>query len=262
MKLIRISLVLLLIPVFVSCSNNPTESEIEVTENGQTLYLLGMDADPMGIESGDTGDFDFHFRGGFMNRHFGHGSEGRPAFCLDAIGRLIDALGLTDDQIAQIEPISDKHKASFDELYDSWEEGTLWQEIREQRQVLREAFWEEIKPILTEEQIVKLEEIRSMFDRGKFPEDVAHRRLDWLTRTLELTTEQQEQISALLVAASEELMSIRDSSEDRDAFHAAAQTVLETLNEQIAALLTEGQLGIYNEFPHHRRWRQHWRNNA
>jgi pyrroloquinoline quinone (PQQ) biosynthesis protein C len=261
MKITRLCICALLLIIFAAfnCSNNPSDAEsVQVTDNGQTLYLLGMDADPLGVESNPPGDFDMHFRSGFHGRHFGRNSEGRPAFCMDAVGRLTEALGLSEEQIAAIEPISAAYQASFDSLHTAWHDSASWQDIRERRQALRTAFFEEIKPILTDEQIALLEDLQAKFDRGQFPENMAERRLGWLTETLDLTGEQQEQVSALLVAAGDELLGLRDASESKEAFRAAAQPVLEALNEQIAALLDAAQLELYNEFPRHPRWRAGW----
>ena len=257
-NILGLAVVFFLMFVVAGCSDNPAKSDAQVVDSGQTLYLLGMDGDPIGLEGEAPSSFDFHFRDGFRGRYFGHDSDGEAAFCMDGIGRLTEALGLTDDQIAQIEVIADKYKASFDELRDAWDSGTSWQEIRDQRKALHDAFIEEIKPILTDAQIALLEEMQSKFEQGKFPEDMATRRLAWLTETLNLTTEQQDQISALLVAASEQLIALRDASESREAFHEAAQSVLETLNQSIAELLDADQLELYNQFPMHPRWQQGW----
>jgi hypothetical protein len=242
-------LMLLILMFLFSCSDNPTESA-DALPTEMTLYLMGLDSDPIGLEANSESFAGMPFGHGSRGGRFGFGGGERPAFCMDAIGHLLDVLQLSQEQLEQIEAKVNEYKAAFDELNTAWQNGEVaWQDIHGKRRELREAFIADITPVLTEEQQTILADMQNRFKGGHTPEEMVERRMQRLTETLNLTTEQQDKIRDILVAAGDELITLRDNSTSREEFHEAARTVIENVQTQIAGELNEDQLATFNELP-------------
>lgn len=137
------------------------------------------------------------------------GDSLRAAF----LDMLVDTLGLTGEQEERFRAILESYRLKREELRASIDSGTTREEIHAQMEALRTAMLEELKAILTEEQLALFESIRPPHPRGPrgkggphgprdrpqgTPEEHRERMVAKLTEDLNLTTHQQEQLRAIV----------------------------------------------------------------
>lgn len=208
-----------------SCQNSTgPEEEVSLFELDDSEFLLIANDDPTELTS-------------------------EPAFRLDGRGPMFFwVLDLTDDQKDQIKTISRGYKDEFRALHQQWRSGEVsFDEIKAQRDSLRNVIHEEILTVLTPDQIALLEDIQAQIDAGQYPTQVIEHRVAFLTDTLGLDTDQAQQISGILAQYGNELLAARANASDRREFRENARTILQAMDEAIAAVLTEDQLAIYRE---------------
>lgn len=170
----------------------------------------------------------------------------RPHFA-----RLQETLGLTDDQMAQIEVIIDASRASRTAIIEQVRDGSLTrEEARTQLQAIREQTKSQIEGVLTAEQITQFEELRANHGRQ------FNRRS--LGDFLELTDEQRAQIETIMSGLHDQILSIREQVEAGTLTREEAMEQIKALREserdQISALLTEEQREQFNRVLDHKRF--------
>ena len=233
-KVWQVMLVLSIL-VWVGCSKNSSEPQGFFIEDTPT-FLLGLDSDPAGLES-------------------------EPALAHGGIGRILEALDLSDAQRAAVDTIREAYVAQFRALRDEWHNGTSWEEIRARREALHTQMLAEIEAVLSDAQRTLLNEIRTALANGEMPDVMIDVRVDRLDDVLSFSEGQRTAVWDLMRAAADEVSALRQSSSDRRAFREAIHAILETLHDDIRALLTAEQQALFDEMVinhhPHRRGRMH-----
>ena len=227
------SLALSLLIIVSSCqeSSKPVEQS---SINDSPDFLLIADKDPLEIET-------------------------ESAFMIDGAGPIYFAvLDLTAEQKEQIHQIVQEFKDEFKGMHGRWRDGSSWEELREERQALREKINAAIYEILTDEQKAILDDIKSQLENGQYPDILVEHKVAHLTEKLDLTSDQQSEVKALFKEYGNLLISTRDESENRFEFIIAKMELLMELDNEIQALLTEEQLELYEEMKTEHR-RKHFR---
>jgi len=230
-------LILSVLIIFSSCqeSSEPTQQS---NLNGSPEFLLIADEDPLDIET-------------------------ESAFMIDGAGPMyFSVLDLTEEQKEKIHEIVSGFKEEFRGLCGRWQDGTSWEDIREERQALREQINEAIYEILTDEQKSIVDEIKAQLENGEYPDILVENKVAHLTEILDLTEDQQTEVAALFKEYGTLLVDSRDESENRFEFMVSKMELFMELDAKIRTLLTEDQLELYDEmktehrrkhFRHHRR---------
>ena len=229
-------LVLSLLFIFSSCqeSTQPTQQS---NFNGSPDFLLIADEDPLNLET-------------------------ESAFMIDGAGPMyFSVLDLTEEQKEQIKEIVSGFKEEFGGLCGRWKDGTSWEDIKEERQVLREKIRVAIYEILTDEQKAILDDIKTQLENGLYPDILVENKVAHLTEKLDLSTDQQAEFTDLFKEYGTLLIASRDNSGDRFEFMMAKMELFIELDGKIRALLTDEQLELYIEMKsehrmkgfHHRR---------
>ena len=210
-------LVLSLLISLTSCNQSEPQAQ-QSTLNDAPEFLLIADEDPLNIEQDD-------------------------AFIIDGAGPLYFwVLDLTDEQKEQIKEIVSEFRSDFVGLCGRWNSGLSWEEIKEERQALREKIREAIYEILTDEQKTILDEIKTQLENGQYPDILVEKRVAFLTEQLDLMTEQQNQVTELYKEYGNLLIESRNESGDRFEFRMAKRELFMELDGKIKVLLTGEQL--------------------
>jgi hypothetical protein len=236
-KIIGVSVFVLLISMFlVSCSNvtDPT-----VLADGEVDFLLISDNDPIELAS-NSSDATLD-----------------QAFLVDAHGPFMFwVLDLTDEQKSQMREIARSHREEFCGMRHEWHENeTSWEEIKEKREAMRQAIFEEIFQILTPVQQAIVLEMQDQLANGQYPTAVIDKRVEFLTGELVLNENQQAQIAAWLEEYGALILAARESSETKQAFFEARQAIFLELDEKILSILDEDQVEKYLELKEKRNGR-------
>jgi Spy/CpxP family protein refolding chaperone len=157
--------------------------------------------------------------------------------------RISRGLNLTEEQKAKIKPILEDESAKVNSVL---EDSTL---SRQQKRVkIREihaATFEQIKPILTPEQLKKHEEMMKSGKgmRSKMPQMTPANRLQGLSAALDLTEEQKAKIKPILEDESAKVKSaLEDTKLSRQQKRAKVREIHAATFEQIKPVLTPEQL--------------------
>jgi Spy/CpxP family protein refolding chaperone len=238
MKYSILSVSILALLLTLSSCQDSTEPEEQANINGTPDFLLFADEDPLSLET-------------------------EAAFMIDGAGPIyFSVLNLTDEQKEQIKEIAKSFREEFAGLHGRWRDGTSWKDIREERRALHEKIREAIYEILTDAQKAILDDIKSQLENGQYPDILVQHKVDHLTEKLDLSAEQQEDLTSLFKEYGSMLIASRDESENRFEFMIAKLELLFELDSNIRALLTEEQLALYDDlklehrrkhFRHHRR---------
>jgi hypothetical protein len=229
-------LVLSLLIIFTSCQES-TEPVQQSNFNGSPDFLLIADEDPLDIET-------------------------ESAFMIDGAGPMyFSVLDLTEEQKEQIKEIVSGFKEEFGGLCGRWQEGTSWEDIKEERHAMREQIREAIYEILTDEQKAILDEIKTQLENGEYPDIIVENKVANLTEKLDLSTDQQAELTKLFKKYGTLLLESREEGGDRFTFMLAKMELFMELDSKIRALLTDKQLELYEEMKsehkmkrfHHRR---------
>ncbi len=229
-------LVLSLLISLTSCNQSEPQAQ-QSTLNDAPEFLLIADEDPLNIEQDE-------------------------AFIIDGAGPLYFwVLDLTDEQKEQIKEIVSEFRSDFVGLCGRWNSGLSWEEIKEERHALREKIREAIYEILTDEQKVILDEIKTQLENGQYPDILVERRVAFLAEQLDLTAEQQNQVAELYKEYGSLLIASRNESGNRFEFRMAKRELFMELDGKIKVLLTGEQLELYEElkFQHRKRRFHHFR---
>ncbi len=152
----------------------------------------------------------------------GRGAGGGGAFAspLDVAHRLAESLNLTDEQRTKYDAVIEKFRPRFDEqasqaekaqelmrqMRDARQSGddAKVDETRQQMEQMREAsqpllsdFFKEVKPLLTPEQVVKLDEFRDRMERVRGGAGGIEQLIQRLPEGLQLTDEQRAKYDKL-----------------------------------------------------------------
>jgi Spy/CpxP family protein refolding chaperone len=236
-KIIGVSMLILLVSLFMfSCSNvnDPTE-----LADGEVDFLLISDNDPIELAS-NSSDATLD-----------------QAFLVDAHGPFMFwVLDLTDDQKSQMREIARSHREEFRGMRHEWHENEKsWEEIKEKREAMRQAIFEEIFQILTLEQQAIVLEMQDQLANGQYPTAVIEKRVAYLTAELDLNENQQAQIAAWLGDYGALILAGRESSDSKQEFHEARQAFFLELDEKILSILDEDQVDKYLELKEKRNGR-------
>ena len=119
-------------------------------------------------------------------------------------GRMMERLGLTDEQQAQVKTIFESHRTEREAIRQARRDGTSKDDLEAQHEALRAKIHEELKGVLTEAQMQQLEEWhknRPRHMRGPMSDEdraaMLNKRMEKLTTELGLSAEQQEKFRAL-----------------------------------------------------------------
>ena len=237
MKYAFLPLFLLLVIALYSCQDT-TEPEPQSNFSETPDFLFIANEDPLNIETD-------------------------AAFLIDGAGPMyFSVLNLTDEQKEQIKEIVGNFREEFAGLHGRWRGGTSWEDIREERKALHEKIREAIYEILTEEQKAILNDIKTQLENGQYPDILVEHRVAYLNETLDLSSDQQTELTNLFKEYGAILLASRDSSENRFEFIIAKLELLMELDRKIRDLLTDEQSVLYNEIKQEQRRRHirhHWR---
>jgi hypothetical protein len=171
-----------------------------------------------------------------------------PAPRLD---RLQEALGLTDEQVSQIEAIITATRDQLTAIHEQVRDGALTREqAHEQIRTIRENERAQIEAVLTEEQRAKFEELRRQHGR----QFNAQRLADFLG----LTDEQAAQVDSIMQSHWEQVHALREQVEagtlTREQAREQIQALHEAERDQLASILTEEQVNRFNRILRHHRF--------
>ena len=167
------------------------------------------------------------------------------------LNRLQSELGLTDEQVAQIDAIIRANRDLLTPLHEQVRAGTLTREdARTQIEAIRESKKTQIEAVLTAEQATQFAELRKQhgrqFNRAR------------LAEFLNLTDDQSTQIEAIMQSRKEDFQGIREQVEAGTLTREEARTQLQALRsserDQITALLSAEQLEQFKSVQRHRRF--------
>jgi len=227
-RLFSFSALFILLFILINCQQDGASSASNFSGNtpDDASLLLVSDEDPTGLESGAD-----------------------PAFMLDNRGMMyFFVLDLSDEQKEAIIEIHEKYKPDFKPFHQEWDiREADWTHIKAERDSIQALIYSEIVSILNEDQKVLLDQIQTQLENGEYPAMLVEYRVAKLTETLDLTEEQQEQISVLISAYGSQMLLARDSSDNRMDFENSRRQLGAELNEKIIALLTDEQVVIYND---------------
>jgi Spy/CpxP family protein refolding chaperone len=214
--------VLSLLIIFSSCqeSQQPVEQS---NMNDSPDFLLIDDEDPLNIEV-------------------------ETAFMIDGAGPLyFSVLDLTDEQKEQIKEIVNEFRSEFGGLCGRWRDGTSWEKIKEEREALREQIRDAIYEILTDEQKAILDDIETQLENGQYPDILVENKVAYLTEQLDLSMDQQSELTDLFKEYGTLLIASRDNSGDRFEFMMVKFELFMELDGKVRSLLSEEQLVLYDE---------------
>lgn len=152
----------------------------------------------------------------------------------DHLEYLIEYLELTDEQIEEVKTFLAEQRSDLREKFPrenrKWRNGDIKKKFIEIRKQLKYEFNEFLLTILTDEQIVKFEEMR-----GKLLDERNAKWIEKLTEELSLTNEQVVQVTEILLYKSEKMVEIRKGEYTLD----EKRELIIALNEEIKAKYTE-----------------------
>ena len=157
------------------------------------------------------------------------------------------ALDLTDEQKIQLREIAQKYHSQMRDLRMEFGTNTDWQVIKEKWQELREQMIQETMTILTDEQKALLEEIKAQIDAGEYPTIIIEKRVALLTEKLNLSQDQQEKLTQLMVEYGAKIVELRNNEYDPSTTREEMHQLLEGFNNAFKALLDEDQLAVYED---------------
>jgi hypothetical protein len=156
-------IVLSMLIIFSSCqeSAEPTQQS---NFDGSPDFLLIADEDPLDMET-------------------------ESAFMIDGAGPMyFSLLNLTEEQKEQIKETVAGFKEEFGDLCGRWREGTSWEDIREERQAMREKIREAVYEILTDDQKSILDDINAQLENGEYPDIIVENKVANLSGFINRTT--------------------------------------------------------------------------
>ncbi len=216
--------------------NNPAEQA-----DGNIDFMLISDSDPLELDSSPAE------------------IETQQAFLVDGLGPfLFWVLNLSEEQKEQMKEICKNHRGEFGRLRSHWRDNQpAWEEIKSKRDSIRQIIYQEILEILTDEQLKIIKSIQEQLANGQYPAEIVEVRVAFLTEQLNLSADQQEKISGWLAEYGTQLLTARDTSENRDEFREAKKAILLELDTKIISILNEDQLQKYLKLKqrHNRRHR-------
>jgi Spy/CpxP family protein refolding chaperone len=175
--------------------------------------------------------------------------EESEAFKIDGIGPMYFwVLDLSEEQKEQIKAIVSDLRPDFKEIYSRWINGKSWEEIRDERKALREQIRQAIYEILSDEQKAIVDEMTAQLEAGEFPDAVVEKRVEVLTEKLDLSEDQQQQVTDLLKEYGSQMIQMRNSSDNPIVFHIAKFQLFLELNAKFKEILTEEQIALYYTF--------------
>lgn len=165
--------------------------------------------------------------------------------------RLQDALGLTDDQVTDIEAIIDASRALRDPIIEQVRDGSLARaDAKDQLKAIREDTRAQINGILTDDQIALFEELRANHGRQFNRRSV----VDFLG----LTDDQATQFESIMQSFRDQIMVLREQVEaenlTRDEAREQIKALRETELEELSAVLNEEQLAKFSRVLNHKRF--------
>jgi Spy/CpxP family protein refolding chaperone len=207
-------------------------------------------------QMGDRGRGRDRMRGG----RFGHGKPHGDGHG-ERLDQMMDALDLTDEQRAQVEEAAEAMHEQMQELHEQCRESDEDRaECRERGRELHDQFRAQLETILTAEQLEQLDDLRNerreerSEQRDARMEVRADRMVTLLSKILDLTADQEEQIRAIHESMAEERQAIRDQmhsgevsfedmreqrDERRDEIHQAIRDILTPDQQEVFDALAD-----------------------
>lgn len=181
--------------------------------------------------------------------------QSQDGFVGGPIRFLSSELELTDEQVDQICSIFEEERRTLCDQFGGSRRDLSneeWMELRKERHAY---MMEKISPVLTEEQLNKLDELKTRLDNGDFPRPGMQTRLDQLTDELDLTADQRAKMEELFIARWEKMKSegkagrgrrgARQSLEEREA-------KFQEMLSELEGVLTPEQLEKFEELHNER----------
>ncbi len=196
---------------------------------------------------------------GFQGRGQGPRGAGR-------VDDLAEALDLTDEQRTAVQGVfEDMHEALQEHRQACRDSETARGEGREQAQAIHEEFREELKDILTAEQLEQMDALREEHRTDRQEDMQARagehmdRAVEFMTRILDLDGSQATGIEDIMDTAHEQVRAlheaVRNDEMEREAAHEQGEQIRDESVSAIRGLLNEDQAIVFealsNLLPHH-----------
>ncbi len=166
--------------------------------------------------------------GAFM----GHPGHGMLAF---------DVLNLTDEQKEKLQTALPDRQEFREEMRSLKTSGAGFEEIQSAKKAHMESMYQNLKPILTEDQKQLAEEIYSSLESGIIPDVLVEQRLNRMQEHLGLSSEQLEQIKPILQKSMQDKLDIKKSADSRESHKAAMINSRQNFIASLNNILTEEQ---------------------
>lgn len=179
-------------------------------------------------------------------------------------GQVMKALELSDDQLAEIKALREDMKEKRATLIanESLDEASRKEEMKALRAEKKAA----IEEILTEEQKMKLAEMKTKHNASRkdlTPGEIADRQTEKMKEVLDLTPEQEEQVRALNLKVALKIDAIKkDDSMSAEKKKEFIKGNKEDKRRMLETILTEDQLKLWDEHLENKRKLKHSNNKS
>ncbi len=198
------------------------------------------------------------FAGTRPNRPAGFHGRGGPGgqFQGQKSDRMIDELDLTEEQQNALREAREQNRETMQALIqEAGGRGQMDEATRDQIREMREQMKAQMESILTPEQLAQLEELRDERRVGMKEKREANftqkieRRVEFLSRILDLDETQKQQITEILAQAHEQMQTLHENAREQEMSFADVRAEAEQIKEQtetaIQELLTAEQATMF-----------------
>jgi chromosome segregation ATPase len=187
-----------------------------------------------------------------------HGGRGGPGDALGVrIEKLIEELDLSEEQGSQIRDALQEMRKAMQALRSQYSpvEGAR-EGLREKVEEIREQFAAKLKAILDAEQLERLEELRAerrsdiAEKREINQQQRIERRVDFLTKVLDMNDSQKQEVSGFLTDAAEQARALYQKERNEEISREDLRDELHSIQEgsmaAIRGVLTPGQAEVFD----------------
>src|SRR4051812_10047660 len=163
---------------------------------------------------------------------------------LGGLGGFGEALALTDSQKTDIHEKIDSLRHAMRALRGEHHRGDArpsFDSLKAMRKQMREATWQAVTSVLTDEQKAKADSIRADLESGKIPPPMARARAAFLKEKLGLDSAQTDSIQSILAAAMLARMAAFDLAGNFEDLHTAMRAIDDKAEADLLAVLNATQ---------------------